>query len=255
MHNPSHPLSQGLVSHLILNEFGGVTAFDVSGNGNSGTLTGPTWVHGQFGSAIDFDGSNDYLRIADKTSLDTGDIISVSMWFRRFSTTPTGSYEILFTKGEATLVIAIDASGDDKVEVYKYSGGIIAPASVATSDTDWHHLVVSKKGAVSFKIVLDGVDRTGTVTDKTLVNSTFSALIGADVDNLDAPVAGTYFKGQTDDIRIYNRALPDDETLSLYTNPYTDMIPMRTFIGKLATVGFKPYWATPRSGVIGAGAI
>jgi len=48
-----------LVGHWKLDEGGGTTAQDSSGNGNNGTLQGaPVWVAGVLGRALQFNGSN-----------------------------------------------------------------------------------------------------------------------------------------------------------------------------------------------------
>ncbi|MCX6796562.1 MAG: DUF2341 domain-containing protein, partial [Candidatus Falkowbacteria bacterium] len=48
----------GPVLHLKMDEKTGNTAYDSSGNGNSGTITGATWARGKYGSALSFDGSD-----------------------------------------------------------------------------------------------------------------------------------------------------------------------------------------------------
>src|SRR3989338_9287108 len=65
------PTNLGLVGYWSMNEGTGSYAGDASGNKNTGTLTGgPTWVDGKRGKALSFDGSNDYVSVADANSLD-----------------------------------------------------------------------------------------------------------------------------------------------------------------------------------------
>ena len=51
--------------YLPFDEASGVTAHDLSGNGNTGTATGTTIVDGVFGKARNFDGIDDYVKISD----------------------------------------------------------------------------------------------------------------------------------------------------------------------------------------------
>ena len=76
-------LSDGLVAHWPLDEGGDGTARDASGNGNDGTLNGPTWDSGKFGGALSFDGSNDFVDCGNSSTLDfgTGDF-TVSAWIK-----------------------------------------------------------------------------------------------------------------------------------------------------------------------------
>jgi len=59
----SHPLARGLVGCWLFNEGAGVKAYDLSGNGNKGTLTGfdGTPTSGWNAAAVAFDGSNDKI--------------------------------------------------------------------------------------------------------------------------------------------------------------------------------------------------
>jgi hypothetical protein len=56
-------LHQGLVGFWNFDgpSVSGVHAYDMSGNGNRGTLTGPTRTIGKLGQALQFDGVNDYV--------------------------------------------------------------------------------------------------------------------------------------------------------------------------------------------------
>ena len=59
-------LLNGLVGWWKFDETSGTVAYDSSGNGNHGTLTnGPTWTDGKIGGAINFDGINDYINLAN----------------------------------------------------------------------------------------------------------------------------------------------------------------------------------------------
>ncbi len=60
--NWGHPLAQGLVGCWLMNEGGGLYAFDSSGRNNKGALTNlPLWYPGKSGTALSFDGSYDHV--------------------------------------------------------------------------------------------------------------------------------------------------------------------------------------------------
>ncbi len=55
-----------LIAALHFNEGTGTAAADVSGNNHNGTLTnGPTWTTGKYGQGINFNGTTNYVNIAD----------------------------------------------------------------------------------------------------------------------------------------------------------------------------------------------
>jgi hypothetical protein len=69
---PIFPLEKGLVAWYTFDDRSGAVLRDRSGKGNHGTLIGPTWVAGRRGSALSFDQTNDYVRVADHPTLQFG---------------------------------------------------------------------------------------------------------------------------------------------------------------------------------------
>ncbi len=98
----------GAVGIWKFDEGSGSTAFDSSRSGNIGTLydantsnsdgnTPPQWVSGKYGKALEFDGIDDYVEVADSSSLQPTEF-SVELWFRRFNNDT--NYEGIITKWE-----------------------------------------------------------------------------------------------------------------------------------------------------------
>ncbi|MHC4432874.1 MAG: PA14 domain-containing protein [Planctomycetota bacterium] len=59
--------SADLLGYWSLDENGGTIAADSSGNGHDGTVIGAEWTGGIMGSALDFDGVDDYVLCAERT--------------------------------------------------------------------------------------------------------------------------------------------------------------------------------------------
>ena len=79
---PACGAQAGLSGHWLLDEGSGATAADASGNGCTGTVHGAAWVSGVSGSALSFDGTDDYLDVADHASLDFTTQMTVAAWVR-----------------------------------------------------------------------------------------------------------------------------------------------------------------------------
>lgn len=75
------PLAQAApVSNWSLNENTGFIAKDIV-SGNNATLTnGPIWVTGKSGSAIKFDGSNDYLKVPATATINNLKEMDLNLW-------------------------------------------------------------------------------------------------------------------------------------------------------------------------------
>ena len=99
--NRAHPLAKGLAGCWLFNEGSGLKVFDLSGNGNSGTLLNmeeADWTSGDDGYAIEFNGDDEVIRIEDNSSIDIdAEDFSIAIWIK--PTNITG-IEMLFAKGE-----------------------------------------------------------------------------------------------------------------------------------------------------------
>jgi Concanavalin A-like lectin/glucanases superfamily len=83
----------------------------------------------------------------------------------------------------------------------KNNSGTIAKADISTTDaTGLHRLVATKSGAV-VKLYIDGVDRTGAVTNRTITDTASALNIGRDKAD------SKYFAGLIDEVAVYNIAL------------------------------------------------
>ena len=75
-----NPTPSGLVAAYDFNESSGTSALDASGNGNTGTITGATRTSGKFGSALNFDGKKDLVRINASASLNVSSELTLEAW-------------------------------------------------------------------------------------------------------------------------------------------------------------------------------
>ena len=201
---------------------GSATAYDRSGNGNDGTLTnGPTPDRGIIGQAMRFDGSDDYVSVADDASLDFGAVtdFSASVWIKY--TSSATDYTGIVVKAESIsswngwqLVLVGDniaAEIGDGSSVIGVSQGL--QGSTNLSDGNWHFLTLVAERATNYvRLYVDGVQ------EASVSNSVF----GNDNDNTASVLVGTertsvlFFDGLIDNVRIYNKALSVDEVMQLY---------------------------------------
>src|SRR5882724_6472793 len=85
-------LNNGLVGWWTFDgkDMAGNYAFDKSGNGNRGTLTGtnglPVRTLGKIGQGLNFDGVDDYVNAGDINALDGASQFTVSAWVYQRST-------------------------------------------------------------------------------------------------------------------------------------------------------------------------
>ncbi len=195
------------VLEMNFEEGTGTTAYDTSTNGNNGTINGATWGLGpdhMAGSALEFDGSNDYVE--KDVQLVSSYPFTISGWIK--TTDP----------GWNTMVSLTDASAGDVLYVLDtVSGGgnagkarIMARNTTETGtvgttvviDGEWHHITGVFASDTQRDLYVDGVlEATGTTS--VLYSSAVDRVsIGRDGDS--SP--GDYFGGSIDQVRVYNYA-------------------------------------------------
>ena len=123
-------LWEGLVAAYA--PFLGITGnkvFDLSGNGLTGTISGAIWTVGNFGPALEFDGSDGKVTINDSTLIQnifTGGG-TISVWINPHSD-GEGDYGRIFDKSAENtvgwwLIVNSEAGGYVKTRLGRYSDG------------------------------------------------------------------------------------------------------------------------------------
>ncbi len=228
-------LWRGKVGHWVPNlGITGNTLFDISGNGNHGTLNGSMtlddWVVGRNGYALDLDGINDWINIGNGASIKP-DSITAAFWIFNLadieiviggSQAPWG-YEIAVVSN--VIRMALDTTD----QTLQFVSGSTAIAN------NWHHAAITyNSGNGNNAIYVDGVDEgvsIAALSGALEYDAADDSIIGNRPQSLDFP-----FTGKIDDIRIYNRALIPSEIMELYQNPFADLELRRPIIGKAPVV-------------------
>jgi len=207
-------LDSGLVGLWSFNgpDISGTTAYDRSGSGNDGTITGATKTIGKVGQALSFNGSSNYIYKATFTNVPNSNL-TICTWLK----TPSVSSSYLFT-------INRSPSNYDKELIYSILGGKLlfydfdgsygfntTPTSnTSVADNKWHHTCFTKNG-INGVYYLDGsADGTATAAGDRTYGSNDLVIGYSYRDN------NLYFNGSLDDLRIYNRTLSAAEIKQLY---------------------------------------
>jgi len=189
-----------------LDEGSGTTAIDWSGHDSHGALDGPQWVAGYDGSALEFDGANDTVTLGTGPALGGPTDFSVTAWIKTSTTSAgviiqqrnggyNGEYRFM-VNGNGQLDLMLYGDSD-----YQYTFS----TTKTVNDENWHHAVFVRQGQSGY-IYIDGniaASESGTLRS---LDSSIQVAVGADVRD-----SVSYFNGTIDDVRIYNKALTQDE--------------------------------------------
>jgi len=187
-----------------LDEGKGTTAFDATLNNNDGTITGATWVGGKYGSALSFDGSDDYVNAGNNASLNVAGSLTIEGWVKPSAiTSPSGTWMgILGKKDGHTLPgygLVMASYAPCRRWCFAADGLSICPAQACEQIDHWDHLAGVYDGS---KLMLYQNGNLMGTTSKT------GALgISSDVFKI-GNLGNSYikFNGLIDEVRIYNYA-------------------------------------------------
>ncbi len=224
------------VAYWNMEESSGKSLLDITGNGNTGTLTGspgPLRVAGKYGKGLYFP-SNDASALVDLGNSPTIGLsggITVEAWVNKDPTSGSGFPNIV---SKATA-----GSGDNISYLLYYDGTVsnvrfligdnagnlsgIAQTPVPSTGV-WHHLVGTADGT-SVKIYIDGVLKDTQSQNVALVNGNLDACIGAFSGNAncDNPKQlGAY----VDDVRIYDYARTQAQIVDDMNHPLGNSSPL-----------------------------
>ncbi len=253
------PNNLGLVGYWSFEDATGTVATDFSGNGNAGTLTnGPTWTTGKIGKAVSFDGSNDFVEIANASSLNNSNG-TISTWVYVTET-------VLVNAGQI-VSISNGASTQNYIQFYYYNNKVyfsLADNSTTLfgfntpiSYSQWFNVTVVG-GSSGNAVYINGVAVSPTyyVGDNTVtawlddLTSITNARIGATrYNNTD----DNFFKGYIDDVRIYSRALSATEISNLYNRSSKNRT-IQSSQKNLVPNGLVGYWSFDGSDISGTSA-
>ena len=192
----------GLVAAYAFDEGTGNIVSDASGNGHTGSITGATWVvSGRFGQALSFNGTSDWITIADANDLDPTTGMTVSAWV---NPNVLSSWRTVIIK-ERPNGLSYALYGHDNAPrpaAYVNTGGAdtSAPGASGLSADTWTHLAATYDGA-GLQLYVNGNQVSSQAVAGIPVASASPLRIGGN------SVWGEYFAGLIDEVRVYNRAL------------------------------------------------
>jgi hypothetical protein len=200
-YNRGH-LPPGLVAH-----WSGEGKGKDSVSGNNGVLYGDVGIGpGKVGQAFSFNGKSSYIAAPD-TGLPSGNSPRTVMFWMKWQAGAVGNNEPVVYGGpsgsDAFYVVVING----RLYIGSWGGGD-TPGSTKAADGNWHHIGLTHDGTTTRMYVDGHLDAQVDVTRTTTLPG--SLYIGA------LPSTPDHFKGQVDEVSVYNRALSASEIKAIY---------------------------------------
>ena len=206
-----------LVGYWKFNAGSGSYAADYSGNNNTGTLAGPThlpsWVAGQKGQALSFDGTEDYVNFSAAPTTATNNWTMMA-WIKPSNLSQDGmaisngyddgntgdGYAFGINNGSGT------GNGAQLTGFLPHATFIDSGYTFPQAD-QWYH-VVMLRDAGTVKFYVNGSQTGGTST---------ALVTGAPTEfRIGSQHGVRFFAGSIDGVRIYDRVVSDADIAELY---------------------------------------
>ena len=188
--------------------------------------------------STNFDGVDDYIDLGVSGMSSIKNTGSYSLWFKMDAVT-SGKELIVYRVNDENLIRIF----------YHYSlGTLIGHYTAAATTTSisttfssggekWHHISLTWNSEGNLSLYLDGVLKASSSISGTFTGSFSAAALGQNLSS------GNYFKGNIDEVSVYNSELSQSEVTSLYNDglPFNP-VPLTSLIG---------YWKMGDGGIVG----
>ena len=233
----SADLLEDAVGIWLLDEKDGTTVHDSSENENHGEMQGGKgkWVKGQFGNALELNGTGEFVEVPDSDSLDLEEQVTMICWFNWAGS--GDGWQTFFSKGpmgglDENYALFINTGGRH-THFCTNAGGrncLNSPVN-AFEPNEWHHTAATYDGERKITY-LDG---------KEVQNDPLSGKLVTNDDYLGIGFrqgSSHYWKGMLDDMAVFSRALSADEVKDIMDNGLESLMAVQPN-DKLATMWGK----------------
>ncbi|MEM1631884.1 MAG: LamG domain-containing protein [Thermofilum sp.] len=205
-------LRRGLVLYLWMNEGAGDRVYDLSGNGNHGTIYGATWTRLASGkSALHFDGVDDRVEVPDNPSNrlgDEGTLIAWTLWRG-----PTSKFQDVVRRH---YILGWCVVGGVDFRAWIWDGNwrdfpYPSPYRTAMPQNKWVFQAFSYRYGDKAIVFVNGAVATYSAPYKPVLRATNWGIGWGGSD-----YSYEYFNGIIGMVLIYSRALSDAEIRALY---------------------------------------
>lgn len=217
----------GMVSYWNLDEGTGTTASDSVGTNDGTLMFGPAWTTGRVNGALDFNGSINYVRVADSATLNVTQGITLEAWIYPTEVQATRVQDIISKHASQWVGYPFYGGVDDayvlqlhppsKLKFVLSDGAVYYVGLLSNNDfanNTWYHVVGTWDGS-TMKIYINGVQDPNTSSFQGPIHIS-SLPLGIGRNGGDG--WSEYFGGIIDEAAIYERALTPAEITQHYQN-------------------------------------
>lgn len=203
----SPDVTSGLVARWKFDEGSGTTANDSAGSNTATLFNGPTYTTPKIGlNALQFDGSNDYVKTNGNVSLPGA--FTITLWFK-----PTALQGAFFRLLETDFATEFYIGGTSDGSSFQWMVGNVFITGGTYSVGTWLHLAATFDGVTGGELFVNATS----VNSGNVFNAPSSTNLPIYMGTYPgSPGAGNQLNGILDDVRIYSRVLSGSEITTVY---------------------------------------
>ena len=190
----------GLVAAYAFDEGSGAVAADASGNGHTGLVANADWTTGRYGGGLSFNGTDAHVLLGSLgTFYDDG--FTLEAWVQKDTATKNDVAVVGTFAGGGGPMLWVDHLATRYHLTLGSSLGSYLDSGANPRADQWQHVAATFDGATA-RFYLDGEE---------VASRAFSGAVGgSDVWRIGAygSSPGGFFDGVSDEVRVYDRALP-----------------------------------------------
>ncbi len=189
-----------LAAAYNFNEGSGAATADISGNANTGAVSGASWTVGKYGQGLNFNGINNYVNVGNKAGLNLTNNFTVEAWIYPTGQGSAGASGGIIVNKESVYEIGRFGNGSIRWAFQWNNGvgwlwndtGINAPLN------QWTHVAITFSPTAQIKAYKNGVLASTVQGQASLLTNANSLWIGG------RSGFSQFFQGNIDEVRIYN---------------------------------------------------
>ncbi|MBT9166133.1 MAG: hypothetical protein DDT25_00806 [Chloroflexi bacterium] len=167
-----------LAAEWLFDEGSGTTTRDTAAQGNTGTIVGATWIAGQHGSALFFDGTNDRVRVKSDWTLNLTKGISIEAAVNLQLIPGRQSIVEKVITGESGYWLGVESNGQVFVELGTRDGFHRVTSTGRINWGEWQTVGFIYNGS-HIKLYINGQLDRQVVATGAIVSNTLDLFIGA----------------------------------------------------------------------------
>ena len=217
-------LEDSLILYMSFDTIDGKNTIDHSMYGNNGEMKGdPKHVEGKFGKALEFNGTSDWVQVPHHETLTVDKDVTVMAWIHteRHMGPNNARWQGILAKSNNPRSYSFYTESPSKCLHFVSGGGSVCQQGEVKLN-EWQHVAAQlDNGTHRYWINGQNVGESGGKPNPPGNADTSPVFIGTTAEG-----AGRLFLGLIDEVRIWNRALTEEEVIEQMEKGHLELFPV-----------------------------